>query len=308
MVSGDIVHGHVVGAFRPRSTSSRFYVVDFGLKEEAMFTSREVSRSTSVGDSLAMPLVALEDDFNEPVFDHERRSQRSAVEAERMSLLTHMNTSDVRLFYGRFTRFNRGGATVKMLGVDAFVPRHHVLALERPVLGTYVPLYLLSLSGEKASSDTRKIDLYPVASSYGGVLLCLANLVGFDSAWKNSGGGTAAERFAYLRLMTRVLQQKNSAIRRLLPRTESDFLRSGRSFHDKPTRRAEPTHGDTAWLNELPRQSWNSSNRDINSSSIARQASLNKLSSRYPLGNASKQQRRRKGDSSTPSTKTGPTY
>jgi hypothetical protein len=65
------------------------------------------------------------------------------------------------------------------------------------------------------------LDVNPVVSSYGGILFSLTNLVGLDDAWKASGGGSAKERLAYLRLLTRVLHHKNPDMRKVLPRSDS---------------------------------------------------------------------------------------
>lgn len=289
MLPGDVLQGHVVGTVRPGSSSSRFYVVDYGLKEEAIVTPRELHPAAAddgdnavaeIGDSLSTPLVDIEDDFNEPVFDHNRQAQMSTLQAERYELLTRavlheqqhkgqeatvsnadfdsgrasstkgnddISGRDIelgpRMVYGRFSRFNRGGLSAKILGVDAFVPRHHVLALERPILGTFLPFYILSVfAGEQQQqtkhqgrssnagsastgrnmtksgmSNMKDLDVYPVVSSYGAALLCLCNLIGFDDAWVASGGGSAAERLAYLRLLTRILHQKNTGVRKMFP-------------------------------------------------------------------------------------------
>lgn len=257
--TGDIVQGHIVGAFRPRSTTSRFYIVDFGMKSEAPFTPRELPGLSKVGDGVSMPLISVEDDFNEPVFDQDRVSELPAIQAERYSLLVRKPSPEPRFFYGRFSRFNRGGATAKVLGLDAFVPRHHVLVLERPILGSFSPFYLLSMQGDIPSKRNTSLDLYPVVSSYGGVMFCLANLVGFDSAWEKSGGGHQRDRLAYLQLLTKILTQKNAAVRRMLPRSAP--ARGGEGYHriDRRARRADESIGDTAWLNELPRGNWSSS-------------------------------------------------
>lgn len=229
--TGDKLHGHVVGAFRPGSNSSRFYLVDFGLKSEAILTSRELSACTStpastssstpstttnnttasstIGEEVTLPLTALEDDFNEPSFDHSQQGQLSSLQAERTRLLT-CATDVGSVVHGRVARFNRGGATVKVLGTDAFVPRHHLVVLERPVLGTFAPFYVLSLT---ASSNDASVDVFPVLSSYGGLVICLANAVAYGT---NASEMSARERLAYLRLLTRILQQKNPAARRVI--------------------------------------------------------------------------------------------
>lgn len=271
---GDVLQGRVVGTVHPRSMASRFYIIDFGLKSEAPFTSREVSIS-SVGDGVTMPLLQIEDDFNEPVADPNGASQLPAIQAERYALLLRSSSSNLRLLHGRYTRFNRGGATAKILGVDAFVPRHHVLALERPILGTFIPFYVLSINADRISADATNnnistlVEVHPVVSSYGAVLFCLANLVGNDDAWKKSGGGSAMERLAYLRLLMRILLQKNSAVRRILPRSDpkSTTVTGSRPVWRK-ARRTDESDGDTAWLHDLPRGTWVSSSKQSSGSSI----------------------------------------
>ncbi len=64
---GDSLVGTIVGQRRPRSTSSQFSVVDFGLKSEAPFARGEVARRPGIGDSFSRTLLDLEDDFNEPL-------------------------------------------------------------------------------------------------------------------------------------------------------------------------------------------------------------------------------------------------
>lgn len=266
---GDILQGHIVGALRPRSSTARFYVIDFGLKSEAPFTAKEIPGQSQVGDVVTMPIMAIEDDFNEPVFDHDGRTSLPALQAERYRLLTSATThSAARLLHGRFSKFNRGGAIVKVLGSDAFSPRHHVVSLQRPVLGNYAPFLLLSLRAERASSTNSSLDINPIVSSYGGFLFLLSELVGSDEAWRRSGGGSARERLAYLRLLTRLLQHKNIAVRRLLPRGAPMSDRKGsdsrrRSMQQRPSRRTDASHADTAWLNELPRGRWVSSGRHM---------------------------------------------
>ena len=263
------MQGHIVGQRRPRSSSSRFYVVDFGLKSEVPFTAKEIPGKSAIGDEVSMPLVALEDDFNEPVFDQERRSELSNVQAQRYELLTKVATEDARVLHGRFVNFKRVGASAKVLGTDAFVPRYHVVALDRPLLGSFAPFYVLSLSSEKRTGDLPGLDINPVVSSYGGFLFCLANLVGIDSAWERSGGGSSREKLAYLRLLTRLLYQKNSAVRRIFPK--GSHMKEGENFKRRKwvTRRVESTDGDTAWLNDLRKESWSSSgsSRDRDQSS-----------------------------------------
>lgn len=261
LLDGDVMKGHVVGHRRPRSSSSRFHVVDFGLKSEAPFTAKEIPGSSAIGDEVAMPLLAVEDDFNEPVFDHEGRAQLPSLQAERLSLLTRAARSDMRLVHGRFVSFKKGGASVKILGTDAFVPRHHVLAISRPVLGSYAPFLVMSVSTNKRPEGRGALglDINPVVSSYGGFLLCMANLVGIDDAWKQSGGGSAKERLAYLRLMTKILSMKNAAMRKILPRTRESGTRHRLQRRWHHNRQKDGDHTDAAWLNDLPQGKWASS-------------------------------------------------
>lgn len=255
---GDALTGHVVGRRRPRSSSSRFYVIDFGLKSEAPFTPREIPGASVVGDEVTMPLLQLEDDFNEPVFDYGRRVEFPSVQAERYSLLTKTAKNDVRLLHGRFASFKKGGASVKILGADAFAPRHHVVAVDRPILGSYAPFYLLSMSAIKRPTGTG-LDLNPIVSSYGGFLFCLANLVGRDELWEESSERSSKERLGYLQLLSRILALKNTSVRRILPR-------SGENARRRRERRREISDDDernqtkdVAWLSDLPRGEWASS-------------------------------------------------
>lgn len=221
--AGDPLQGRVVGRQGRRSGSSgkQFYVVDFGLKNEAPFGSREIPGVSTIGAKVALPLTALEDAFNEPVLDYGRRSTLPAVQAERLSLLSLMDSKRAQVVHGRFAAVKRGGASAKALGVDGFVPRHHVVALEKPLVGSYAPFYVLSVRGLE--------DVSPVISSYGAYLFMLANLVGSDAKWKASGGGSARERIGYLRLLTRLLMTKNAQVRRIMP--QSDYRPRGMSKH-----------------------------------------------------------------------------
>jgi hypothetical protein len=224
MKGGEMLVGHVVGQRRPRSSSSQFSVVDFGLKSEAPFAAREVQGSSAVGDTVTRSLVALEDDFNEPSFDHERQSEMPAILAGRYRALTSATSDTPQFLHGRLAGFKRGGASAKILGFDAFLPRHHVLAIKSPAVGSYSPFYLLSMATSRRTgggSAQPALDVNPVVSSYGGILFSLTNLVGLDDAWKASGGGSAKERLAYLRLLTRVLHHKNPDMRKVLPRSDS---------------------------------------------------------------------------------------
>lgn len=257
---GDVVEGHIVGQRQPRSTSSRFYVVDFGLKTETPFAAKEIPGANRIGDSLSMPIMHLEDDFNEPVFDQDRQLDLPKLQAERYELLTKVATADTRLLHGRFSNFRRVGAGVKVLGMDAFVPRHHVVSLDRPILGSYAPFYVMSMETEKRNSgNVPGLDVNPVVSSYGGFLFCLANLVGVDSAWVKSGGGTAKDRQAYLRLLTKLLHQKNSSVRRIFPKNSDSQVHYKMRRKRRELRESDVDLGDTAWLNNLSRGDWTSS-------------------------------------------------
>lgn len=218
---GDPLVGHVVGSHTARQ---RFFVVDFGLKNEAPFASSEIPGASDIGARVALPLVQLEDEFNEPSLDHSRRSSLPALTAERLSLWLKMDPKDANLVHGRFATIKRGGAAIKALGTDAFAPRHHVVSLSNPVLGSFAPFYVLAMATpppSRGSDGGTNMDLQPVVSSYGGYLFALANLVGDDKAWKASGGGTDRDRISYLRLLTRLLASKNVAVRRILPRPDN---------------------------------------------------------------------------------------
>lgn len=228
---GDPLVGHVVGSHAARQ---RFFVVDFGLKNEAPFASSEIPGASDIGARVALPLVQLEDEFNEPSLDHSRRSSLPALTAERLGLWLKMNSKDANLVHGRFATIKRGGAAIKALGTDAFAPRHHVVSLSKPVLGSFAPFYVLSMATPPTSKGTgggTDLELQPVVSSYGGYLFALANLVGDDKAWKASGGGPDRERISYLRLLTRLLAAKNVAVRRILPRHENMPGKGGERVH-----------------------------------------------------------------------------
>jgi len=224
---GDPLVGHVVGSHTSRQ---RFFVVDFGLKNEAPFASSEIPGASEIGARVALPLVQLEDEFNEPSLDHSRRSDLPVLTAERLGLWLKMDPKDANLVHGRFATIKRGGAAIKALGTDAFSPRHHVVSLSNPVLGSFAPFYVLSMAtppSSKGAGSGTDLDLQPVVSSYGGYLFTLANLVGDDKAWKASGGGPDRDRISYLRLLTRLLAAKNVAVRRILPRHENMRGRGG---------------------------------------------------------------------------------
>lgn len=225
---GDPVVGQVVGQQSGKSnTKQRFFVVDFGLKNEAPFASKEIPGASTIGAQVALPLISLENPFNEPALDYSRRSALPSMTAERLELWTKLRSDRANLVHGRFATIKRGGAAVKALGVDAFAPRHHVVAFSRPLLGTFAPFYVLSIAvprprgsgGGASSGSDMTLDVQPVVSSYGGYLFTLAKLVGCDKAWRESGGGTSRERLAYLRLLTRLLATKNVTVRRMLPRS-----------------------------------------------------------------------------------------
>jgi hypothetical protein len=225
VLPGDVLVGHVVGQRRPRSASSQFSIVDFGLKSEAQFAKSETPGVSGIGDTVTRTVVELEDDFNEPSFDLDQRSELPTVLAQRYRALTSATSEQPQFLYGRLTAFKRGGASNKVLGFDAFSPRHHVLVVQSPALGSYAPLYLLSMATSKRASGYGTplpgLDVNPVVSSYGGIMFTLANLVGFDDAWAASGGGSERQRLAYLRLLTRVLYQKNAAVRWAMPKGSS---------------------------------------------------------------------------------------
>jgi hypothetical protein len=248
VAAGDLLVGHVVGQRRPRSSSSQFSIVDFGLKAEAPFSKREIPDVSAVGDAVTRPVVELEDDFNEPSFDYEQRSELPAVLAERYRALTSATSDQPQFLYGRLSAFKRGGASAKVLGFDAFSPRHHVLAIKLPAVGSHSPLYLLSMATSKRTGGNAAtlpgLDVNPVVSSYGGILFALANLVGFQDAWAASGGGPEKDRLAYLRLLTRVLFQKNAAVRRALPK--GSYLPRGRP--DSRHTRGQASANALRWL------------------------------------------------------------
>lgn len=229
---GETVVGHVVGFRKSKSATSQFRILDFGLKTEVPFSAQEVLGMSSIGDELPSLILALEDDFNEPVFDPSRKSEVPVVLAERYKSLAKITGQTPHFLHGRISSFKRGGASVKVLGFDAFSPRHHLLAIKTPVTGSYYPFYLLSMasSRKRGGSVLSPIDVHPVVSSYGGILFSLANLVGFDDAWEKSGEGSARDRLAYLRLLTRVLQQKNVAVRRMLVNLQRNAVHLRPSF------------------------------------------------------------------------------
>ena len=258
IIRGDLFQGRIVGTRRPRATTSRFYIVDFGFKSEAPFTPHEIPGSSVVGDKVSMAIMTLEDDFNEPVFDHDRRSELSTLQAQRYELLAKAATDNFRFLHGRFAGFKRGGASIKTLGSDSFSPRHHVVSFDHPILGSYAPFYVMSVSTRKKVGDMVGLDVNPVVSSYGGFLFCLANLVGLDSAWEKSGNGSPKERLAYLRLLTRLLTHKNSAVRRILPKNTSRNSTYRMRNGDRNTAYRQLPNNETAWLKDLPRRTWNS--------------------------------------------------
>lgn len=247
-----------MGRRRPRSSSSQFYIVDFGLKAEVPFSAREIPGASAIGDEVSMPLITLEDDFNEPVFDYEGRLGMPAIQAERYKVLTKTAREEPHLVHGRFTSFKKGGANAQLLGTQAFVPRHHVVAIERPILGSYAPFYLMSVTANRLHTGTG-LNINPVASSYGGFLFCLANLVGSDEKWEKSGGGSNKERLAYLKLLTRLLVLKNSAVRRLLPKTTGPIRQPRDKRRGVSVVRQVDYMPDAAWLNDLPKGDWKSS-------------------------------------------------
>lgn len=261
--SGDNLVGRIVGRRRPRSTSSQFSVVDFGLKSEAPFAKAETAGASAIGDEVTKPLIETEDEFNEPSFDHDHLSALPDVLAKRYRALTSASSAQPQFLYGRLSGFKRGGASAKVLGFDAFSPRHHVLAIKTPAIGSFCPLYLLSLVTSKRNTGSATampgLDVNPVVSSYGGILFSLANLVGFDDAWKASGGGSGKERIAYLQLLTRVLVNKNAAVRRALPRHA--FARQSPTQYNGTLRSRRGATSAKSWLDDFPEVWQQKSNR-----------------------------------------------
>lgn len=253
---GDNLLGTIVGHRRPRSTSARFNVLDFGLKAEAPFAARETPGKSAVGDVVSKRLLDTEDEFNEPSFDHDSMSTLPTVLAVRYRALTASSPSQPQFLYGRLSAFKRGGASTKVLGFDAFSPRHHVLAIQTPAINSYSPLYLLSLVSSKRSTASATalpgLDVNPVVSSYGGILFTLANLVGFDDAWAASGGGSDRERAAYLLLLTRVLYNKSAAVRAAVPRERRSLRAAGNFGGDGVLRSRRGASGAKSWLDDFP--------------------------------------------------------
>ena len=244
---GTLLRGRVVSAKPP------FIRVDFGLKREVPFVPAELLGCGQVGDEVVMPLMQMEDDFGEPVMDYSGQYLLPQLAAQRYRLLeppppdvqeAERRQGQLRFVFGRILAVKRGGMTVKVLGVETFVPRSHCLLLvpsaeyrsdDEPLVGSYVPLALLStnfyLEGadawttaaavganiasagakpERSAFGTRRVRVLPVASTYAGYLYILTQMLRHADTLQLSG----EERVAYLQLLTRVLWDRSAAVRR----------------------------------------------------------------------------------------------
>jgi hypothetical protein len=226
--------------------------VDFGLKREVPFLPAEILGEGKVGDEVIMPLIAMEDDFQEPVLDFSGQYYKPLVMAERYQLWEpppeeeqdkELNEGRPRFLFGRVASLKRGGFNAKVLGIEAFLPRKQSLVLVRrddaadanPFIGSYMPFVLLSanffVEGVGDANAAGPSAGMPVTggrmtvSAYGTkrvrVLPVVSNYASFLYILvdllhhADRFGLSPEERVAYLRLLTRILWSRNSHIRRL---------------------------------------------------------------------------------------------
>lgn len=243
---GTLLRGRVVSAQLP------YIRVDFGLKREVPFLPAEILGEGKVGDEVIMPLIAIEDDFQEPVLDYSGQYYKPLLMAERYRLLeppaadeqeNELNQGKPRFLFGRISSLKRGGFNTKILGIEAFLPRKQSLVLVRrddaasanPFIGSYMPFVLLSsnffVEGAEGTSSsgpsgaisapggrssvsaygTKRVRVLPVVSNYASFLYILVDLLHHAERY----GLSPEERVAYLRLLTRLLWNRNSNVRRL---------------------------------------------------------------------------------------------
>jgi hypothetical protein len=244
--SGTLLRGRIVAAELP------YIRVDFGLKREVPFLPAEVLGEGRVGDEVIMPLIATEDDFQEPVLDYSGQYYKPLLVAERYRLWEpppdadqekELDEGKPRFLFGRVASLKRGGFNAKILGIEAFLPRKQSLILVRrddassanPFIGSYMPFVLLSTNffvegASPAPSAASPSGLVPgpggrpSLSAYGTkrvrVLPVVSNYASFlyilvelvRNAEKYSL--SPDERLAYLRLLARVIWSRNHHVRR----------------------------------------------------------------------------------------------
>jgi len=224
---GQMLEGRVVGRAEGPSRKVHFTVVDFGLKSDVLLGQAEIfgegkeGIAPPPGTRVVMPLVQIENEFNEPVMDYSGQLRKPALLAERIRLLSQLARADdaspLRPVVGRVLSRVRGGYLVKILGHEAFLPKTHAIGMRKPVVGEVAPFMILKMSAnlEKHFGRASPVRFQMVVSHYVCNVLSLANMIGFNDSWNNSGTGSPKERFNYLRYLTRVVFAKNPALRSL---------------------------------------------------------------------------------------------
>lgn len=252
---GALLRGHVVAPASP------FARVDFGLKSEVPFVRGELLGREQIGDQVVLPLLQVEDEFNEPSMDYTGQYLLPRLVAERYRLLepptppqqeAERRGGELRFVYGRVTSLKRGGFNVKVLGVEAFMPRTHCVALVHPdgggeegssaldrhgepLIGSFMPFVLLSMDfhvekdGGRSGSSTVIKGSYvasgrstqsALASRRVRILPVLSSYAShmyiLTSLLQRADelGLEPEERVAYLRLLTRIVWQRSHRVRR----------------------------------------------------------------------------------------------
>ncbi|KAA8494255.1 30S ribosomal protein S1 [Porphyridium purpureum] len=229
---GDLVMGRVVGA-----KNRKFRVVDFGLKKEITFPRAELVGARELGDQVAYPFVRQEDEFREPELDYSRATALPPVQAARTLLLSKVEkgAGAQQIIRGRVMGVVKAGFLVRALGHDFFMPATQALGLPDPMIGRYFNFLLLKVesfvyqqrsggpgrdgppggsAGASSNAVPYTVQFQGVVSAYASSVPILANLVGRDEAWKQSGGGSSRDRLAYLRLLTRMVYKRNPHVRK----------------------------------------------------------------------------------------------
>jgi len=186
-------------------------MVDFGLKTEVPFNPREVPEVSKVSDEVTMPILDVENEFEEPGMDFTRSYSIGGLKAERLKLLRppeNQNIDSPPILYGRYVERRANSYKVKALGKEGFVATNHALRIGESLLGTYNFFALLRLETRmRTFRGDMQLRYEPVFSSYVAHVLLLSNVVLHDRDVPPKA------RLAYLKLLTRIVFDRNSLVR-----------------------------------------------------------------------------------------------
>eukprot|EP00189_Rhodosorus_marinus_P012407 CAMPEP_0184746054 /NCGR_PEP_ID=MMETSP0315-20130426/8626_1 /TAXON_ID=101924 /ORGANISM="Rhodosorus marinus, Strain UTEX LB 2760" /LENGTH=330 /DNA_ID=CAMNT_0027218437 /DNA_START=138 /DNA_END=1130 /DNA_ORIENTATION=+ len=221
---GDRIAGAVVGYQKPRwqtsnpNAAEKVSLVDFGFKQDVQFNPKEIPEAPNIHDTVTMPIFDMENEFDEPSMDYSRSYDINKLKADRMQLLRppadeHMECPPI--LYGRYTERTSQTYLAKVLGKEGSVSFQHAVRIGGELVGSY-GFFALSRIEAKTVTIRGKKDVRhnPVLSAYIAQVLILCNLVIHDPK------SPPEVRLAYLKLLTRIVFDRNSLLRQYHAKTQ----------------------------------------------------------------------------------------